>query len=76
MPERRLAPIAVLTGIACCAGTAIAAVVFGGFALRSLGRFGMVSAATLIGVVAVSWLIDNRRAARTATDDRPLERHP
>lgn len=50
-----------LAGIACCAGTAIAAVALGGVALASLGRFGVIRATTLVGVVGVAWLIDQRR---------------
>lgn len=61
MSERRLAPLAAVGGIACCVGTAIAAVALGGMALASLGRVGIVSAVALIAVVAVAWSIDHRR---------------
>jgi hypothetical protein len=33
----------------------------GGVALASLGRFGVVSAAALVVVVGVAWLMDQRR---------------
>lgn len=61
MGERRLVPLAALAGFACCVGTAIAAVALGGVALASLGRFGVVSAAALVVVVGVAWLMDQRR---------------
>jgi len=68
MSDRRLAPLAAAAGLACCVGTAIAAVALGGVALASLGRFGVVSALSLIAVVAVAWVIDHRR--HTADLDR------
>ena len=71
MPEQRVAPVAVLVGVACCAATAHAPVALGGVALASLGRFGLVSATTLTVVVAVAWAIDHRRAL--AEPDEPIE---
>ena len=77
MGERRLAPLAALAGLACCVGTAIAAVALGGVALASLGRFGVISATTLLVVVGVAWLIDQRRGRvgpeRSSSDTAPVE---
>lgn len=62
MRDRRLAAVAMVGMVACCATTALAGGVVGGFAFAAVGRFTAAFAVLLVVVLVMAWRFGHRRS--------------